>query len=306
MAAVDPRTAGRVGVVVVHWNQARRCLETVDALLAQPPVDEVLVVDNGSEGLALDQLRSGLPAAGRLLELGQNTGFGPAANAGFRAWLGEDRGDFVAVVPHDAIPAEGCFDDLVTTMNARPDLGLVSADVGDGETPVVDAYFGGITKPAEVDAGFEAADHPHGTLMLARREALLDVGMFDERYFAYCEEADLGLRAKQHGWEVGLVRGARVFNPTMRSGSAAVDYLMHRNTLLLVREHSGRYHASIRLIIALIDLVRGVIRPSSRPALFSIRGRLRAMADHLRGRYGPPPSGYFESLDATGEPVTSA
>ena len=44
-------------------------------------------------------------------------------------------------------------------------------------------------------------------MLFARRGALEDVGLFDERYFAYCEEADLGLRAVAAGWEVGLVRG---------------------------------------------------------------------------------------------------
>src|SRR3546814_11219572 len=82
--------------------------------------------------------------------------------------------------------------------------------------------------------------------MFAHRTLLLEVGLFDERYFAYCEEADLALRAKAQGWETGLVRGAIVVNPHMGTPSRTVDYLQLRNTLLLVREHSGRYHATIR------------------------------------------------------------
>ncbi len=85
------------------------------------------------------------------------------------------------------------------------------------------------------------------------------------------------------------MRGVMVSNPTMRSGSPAVDYLMHRNTLLLVREHSGNYHACIRFGIAGCQLVRGVVQPSSRPLLFSAKGRARGMVDFVRGRYGPPP-----------------
>ena len=79
--------------------------------------------------------------------------------------------------------------------------------------------------------------------------ALRDVGLFDERYFAYCEEADLALRAAAAGWEVGLVRGAIIRNPDLGSRSAAVDYLQLRNTLLLVREHYGRYNAAIRFLL---------------------------------------------------------
>ena len=130
---------------------------------------------------------------------------------------------------------------------------------------------------------------------MARRACLEQVGLFDERYFAYCEETDLGLRAHALGWGVGLVHGAMVHNPTMRSGSPVTDYLMHRNTLLLVREHSGRYHAFIRFCLASIQLARGLTGSSSyQPFIFSARGRIRGMADFLRGRYGPPP-------DALGE-----
>ncbi|MEZ5136208.1 MAG: hypothetical protein R2699_14425 [Acidimicrobiales bacterium] len=51
---------------------------------------------------------------------------------------------------------------------AQHHVGLACADVGDGETPVVDPYFGGMTVPARA-AGWEPADYPHGTLLLARR-----------------------------------------------------------------------------------------------------------------------------------------
>ena len=80
-----------------------------------------------------------------------------------------------------------------------------------------------------------------------------------------------------------------VHNPSMRSGRPVTDYLMHRNTLLLVRDHSGRYHAFIRFCLALIHLTRGIVQPSYRPWIFSARGRAWGMFDFLRGRYGRPP-----------------
>ena len=92
-----------------------------------------------------------------------------------------------------------------------------------------------------------------------------------------------------------IVRDAQVRNPAMGPGPgpAVVDYLMLRNTLLLVHEHSGRYHAFIRFVIALMDLAKGLYRPSSRQLLFSPRGRVRALFDFLLGRYGPPPASLF-------------
>lgn len=301
-----------VTVVVVHWNQPERCAATLDRLDHQGVPVRAIVVDNGSTPAVRDRLRATVAAASRpglsveLIELGTNTGFGPAANTGLRRWLRDGAGTWAAVMPHDALAHDDTLRRLVEAAEARPRAGLACADVGDGETPVIDPYFGGMTVPAAPGEGWEAVGYPHGTLLLARRECLEQIGGFDERFFAYCEEADLAIRAAAAGWEIGLVRGVRVTNSAMKGGNPAVDYLRLRNTLHLVREHSGRYHAFIRLGIAGLQLARAEVQPSSRPLFFSARGRLYAMADFLRGRYGPPPASLlaaaeFEEIDETTE-----
>jgi GT2 family glycosyltransferase len=125
--------------------------------------------------------------------------------------------------------------------------------------------------------------------MLVRRQLLDEVGLFDERYFAYCEEADLALRAADAGWETGLVRGAIVVNPDLGTRVSVIDYLQLRNTLLLVREHSGRYHATIRWLLAVGQLVAGLVSPARRGPYWDPRARVQALVDFPRGRYGPPP-----------------
>jgi GT2 family glycosyltransferase len=140
-----------------------------------------------------------------------------------------------------------------------------------------------------VAEGWEPAGYPHGTLLVARRACLADVGLFDERYFSYCEEADLALRARRAGWHIGLVRGAMVRNVHLGSSVALVDYLQTRNTLLLVQELSGWYHAGIRAAITLLQIAGGVRRPDRRPAVFDARARLLGLRDFALRRFGPPP-----------------
>jgi N-acetylglucosaminyl-diphospho-decaprenol L-rhamnosyltransferase len=294
-----------VTVVIVHWNQPDRLVRTLERLDHQGVAVRPMVVDNGSEPRALAALRERVGAcstATEVVELGSNTGFGPAANVGLRRWLASGEGEWVALVPHDALPDDKTLLRLVEAGEGRPRAGLLCADVGDAELPVFDPYFGGMTVPGGTDEGWQPVDYPHGTLLMARRSCLEQVGLFDERYFAYCEETDLGLRARSQAWEVGLVRGVGVTNPSMRSGSPAVDYLMHRNTLLLVREHSGRYHAFVRFCIAGLQLGRALMWPRTRPPLFSAKGRLLGLRDFLRRRYGPPPSALFAEA---GEPAAS-
>ena len=295
----------RVPVVLVHWNQPARLAATLDAFRDQGVDVHLLVVDNASTAAVRDDLTE-LTGGGdvELLAQDRNLGFGPAANVGFRRALAAHDDEWIALAPHDALPDRGTLAAMIELIEAEElrsqrRIGLACADVGDGHLPVVDPYFGGMTivapdrTPAPPGGRWEPADYPHGTLLLARRDCLLDIGLFDERYFAYCEEADLGLRATAAGWGVGLTRGVSVRNPTMRSGSPVVDYLMHRNTLLLVREWSGRYHAGIRLLIAVGQLVAGFRRPSPHQLAFSPRGRLLGMRDFLLGRFGPPPEDLF-------------
>jgi len=57
-----------------------------------------------------------------------------------------------------------------------------------------------------------------------------------------------------------------------------------------VREHSGRYHATIRGLLAVGQLVAGLVSPARRGPYWDPRSRVQALIDHARGRYGPPPS----------------
>jgi GT2 family glycosyltransferase len=293
---VPTPTAARAGarpaldLVIVHHRRPTAAARTAGLFLDQRVPVRVLVVDNGSSGTDMARLRMSLPAGVEVLELGANTGFGPGANAGFRWFLDHDPAPWLGVAPHDAEPQPGCLSRLLEEVGARPGAGLASADVGDGLTPWLDRYFGAIPAAATVAVGWEPAGYPHGTLMVARRHCLEDVGLFDERYFAYCEEAELALRARERGWEVGVVRGAEVRNQDVGSQADVIDYLQLRNTLLMVREHSGLYHATIRLLIALWQLGTGLVVPARRGPYWSPRARLRAILDHLRHRYGPPPA----------------
>ncbi len=273
-----------VDVVLVHYNQPERLRQTIAAFQASTVPVSITVVDNGSDPVPA------VPDGVTLVATGSNLGFGPGANVGLRRFLASPGAEFVAVAPHDALPAPDALERIVEAMGARARAGLACADYGDGATPIVDPYFGGILAPASVSEGWEPAGHPHGTLLVARRACLAEIGLFDERYFSYCEEADLGLRASEADWEVGLVRGAMVTNPSVHNALGAVSYLQLRNTLLLVKEHSGCYHAFIRFQLALLQLAEGAVSPARRDPYWHVEGKLRALADFARGRFGPPPA----------------
>ncbi len=287
--------------IVVHRNRPDAVADTVGRLRAQSESVSVTVIDNASapeHRRRLDELLTDTA----VLDAGGNAGFGPGANVGLRRWLSEGGAPYAVVMPHDPIFGDDVLARIVRVLDADPTIGMASADVGDGATPTVHPWLGALAGPTTTTEGFDEGDYAHGTLMVLRRTCIEDVGMFDERYFAYCEEADLGLRARRAGWRVGVVRGADVHNPAMGSTAALIDYLQLRNTYLLVRDHWGRAHAGFRFGVAVVELAVGVVSPGRRSPFFSPRARLRALVDVARGRYGVPPSWLFatRAIDQTG------
>ncbi len=287
--------SARTRVVVVHWNQPADCLRTVEQLFDSTIDVAVTVVDNASGSLERAQLDAGLAprlidGSVEIIDAPQNLGFGPGANLGLTRFLGDPAdGEWAFLVPHDVELQRETLEQMLGAAGAVPTAGLCCADVGDGMSPVFDPYFGGMVVPGAPDPGWEPVDYPHGTLMGLRRACLEEVGLFDERFFSYCEEADLALRARRRGWQVGLIRGAMVRNRNLGSTVRTVDYLQTRNTLLLVREASGPYHAFVRICFTVAQVAKGLLVPASRPPVFDAGARVSGVADFLRGRFGPPP-----------------
>ena len=261
---MGPRVGGQLTAVAVHRDRPAALAATVASLRSawSGPL-RVLVADNASaevpdiEGV-------------EVVATGGNLGFGGAANVGLRL----TRTPWVAVCPHDVELGEGALDRIIEVAAARPRAGLACAELGLDEVPVVDPYFGGISVPAVRSGDWCPAGYPHGTLLVARLTCLEEVGLFDEAFFAYCEEADLALRARAGGWLSGQVWGATARNTDL--GSVEVrEYLTSRNTLHLVRRWFGRYRAGVRL---------GLEIPAARA-----RPTRLAVRDFLLGRWGPPP-----------------
>lgn len=303
--APDPSssTPEVLDLVIVHRRQVDLLTETVKQFLDQDVAIRIAVVDNASAAADLRRLRAELPKEVTLLPQTENLGFGPGANVGLRWFLDgarslrDDAGsqqpaaEWLAVCPHDARPWPDCVAKALPELARHPRAGLASADVGDHLTPTVDRYFGAVPERARVINGWEPAGYPHGTLMFARRRCLEEVGLFDERYFAYVEEADLALRARAVGWQVGVLRGAEVRNASIGSDLGVIDYLQQRNTLLLAREHYGRYALLLRTVMALWHLAGGLASDTHRrrDPYWTARARVLALRDYYRGRLGPPP-----------------
>jgi GT2 family glycosyltransferase len=260
-------------------------------LLAQGVPLQLTILDNHSSPESLRVLESGLPADVELVRLSENAGWGRAHNLVLRRWIEQETSPFCVVGAHDALPQHACLKRLIEALEEHPDWGMACPEYGRPEVTSYGVLRGARLRkvPPRPNGTHEEVEYCHGTLAVFRRECLREIGPFDERFFAYGDETEIGLRARRAGWKVGLVWGALVVNPGSSSGDAVIGYLWTRSSLRLARVLGGPLGVSLRLVYVvfvtgLLWLMRTPMESLSSPA-----ARWRAIRDYLSGYCGPPP-----------------
>jgi GT2 family glycosyltransferase len=234
-----------VSIVIPCWNGLRWLPGLLASLAAQTlAAGEVIVVDNGSSDESVAYLGEHHPGV-RLLELPANTGFAHAVNLGIDAAQGE----MVALINTDVKLAPDWLARMSSVLAADDGLASVACKMLQAAHPPVIYDAGDILRRdgaceqrGRFGRDIGQYDHPEEIFgacagaALYRREALREVGGFDERYFAYLEDVDLALRLRLQGW------GCR-YEPVVawhrgQASSAALpgghQRLVERNTILLV------------------------------------------------------------------------
>lgn len=287
-------------VCIIHWNRPDDCIGALDSFNLQRVHVQLTVVDNGSPEAAVCRIARHAPSV-RVIRLARNVGFGAAANVGLNYMLKSSVAEFIAVAAHDAIPERDCLVRLVAEMKRHPRAGIASADYGSPPRQHFSWIHGVYLKPrVEPTSEWQPALFPCGTLMMFRRACLEEIGIFDERFFAYGEEQDIGFRARASGWEVGVVAGAVVHNPIRAASGAVAYYLTLRNSLLLVYKYGGWVGVCVRTGAMLVNMLVLMFFKKRRIDGHSTWIRLRAIADFWRGRMGPPPDTFSISRSTNG------
>jgi len=282
----------RIPVVIVHWNRPRECLRAIESFLAQGIPVHLSVVDNASDPNLLKILVEGLAPGVELIRLEENRGWGGGLNVLLAKWLAAKDGQYCFVSAHDALPQLECLRLLLDCMHEDDKIGIACAEFGVAHLP----KFSPILGPRLVDVKprppgtVEQVAFPHGTLMLLKRHCLEEIGLFDDRYFAYGDELEIGLRAWRHGWKVAVVWGALVVNPGSWTPSRTLSYLATRNSLLMASTYGGWLSATLRAALMVPNTLRLLVSPIAQGSAFSMAARAAAVRDFFLGRYGPPPA----------------
>jgi len=291
-------------VVVVTWNRRellRSCLQSLSLQQLNKPF-EVIVVDNGSlddSGEMVEREFAGSKLQVKLIRNPTNYGFCAANNQGFAASSSE----FVALLNNDAESEPLWLAALLRAFDGRPDVGMAASKVLVHEDARRIDKVGHLIYPdgqnrgrgtGEIDSGqydkIEEVLWPDGCAAMYRREMLDQIGGFDEDFFAYADDAELGLRARIAGWKClympqAVVRHHR--GSTLGVRSSRRLELIERNRVLLAAKLfpcsllwlNGVYYL-MRLAAGLWAALRAKGEVSQYPG---VTGKLRAALAMLKG-----------------------
>jgi N-acetylglucosaminyl-diphospho-decaprenol L-rhamnosyltransferase len=282
-----------VTVIVVNYNTAHLLERMFSALDDGRGILglQVIVVDNASRDNSVQILREKYPGA-ELIENTTNIGFGRANNQA----LPRVRGRYILLLNTDAFVSPDTLPKTVDFMDAHPQCGVLGVKlVGqDGSLQPSCRYFptpwnvflvsSGLKRffpgtrlvddPSWDPAMLRECDWVPGCYYMVRQEVIERIGLFDPRYFLYCEEVDHCRSVRQAGWSVIYYPCTQVMHiggesalsegPLTRTGRQ-ISILQIESQLLYFRKHHG---------------VMGVLAGTFLAALSDVMEACKALVQH--------------------------
>lgn len=280
-----------VGIVVLNYN-GKDCLS--QCLLSLQNIDYqrffIVVVDNDSTDGSFEVARAKFSDCS-FLRLAQNKGFAAGMNAGMTHAL-EKGADWVWVFNNDARAEEQSLKELIRIAEEAPQSGLLSPWIMNEQgncwfaKAKIDWFRMRVRHQAptqkELQQPFYSSECLTGCALLLSKKLIDQVGMFDERFFLYYEDADLSIRAKGHGYHSLVVPTALVFHSEQSEKNPQKLYYLVLSGLLFFQKHAFGWrrpylaiYGTMRRIKNYFDIMRG------RDNAQSVR---RAYSDFYHGR----------------------
>ncbi|MBP2668207.1 MAG: glycosyl transferase, family 2 [Deltaproteobacteria bacterium] len=266
MPLCPPEPSFRFSVVVLNWNGRNLLRDCLDSVLQQQDGSlEVIVVDNGSTDGSVDFVRESYGERIRLLELESNQGWAGGNNRGVEI----SRCEYLLLLNNDACLAPDFFDRLREGIRRHPGAGMYTPKIlnysdrtvldNAGHVIYRDGTARGRGRLEKDGARFDREEEvlcPSGAAGIYHRELFERAGPIDERYFAYGEDTELGLRARRAGYVCFYIPAAVVYHKYSASGGPYTPqklYWVERNRIWTVMKD---FPWNMALLSPLFTLVR--------------------------------------------------
>jgi GT2 family glycosyltransferase len=296
-----------VFAIVLNWNRTADTLACLDSLARSTYGDlHAIVVDNGSRVSCASEVAKRHPWV-EVVENDRNLGYSGGNNVGMRRAL-EAGAAFVWVLNNDTVVGAEALEALVDCAQRHPRAAAVGGRVLRTDRPdVLWMTWGRVTWLQSLIA-LEGQDEPDsarfdgerrvewipGCSILFRADALREVGLFDEDFFAYHEDVDWAARAAKQGWELWYTGASRIHHAIHASsgGEAASyagfrSYLSARNSVLYARRHGTPAKRALLAAAVVATLPFQWLRRRLRGQQQGVRMKIRGWRDGLAGRPVP-------------------
>jgi hypothetical protein len=279
----------RVAVVIPSWNTREYLAPCLESLRRQTFRDfETIVVDSASTDGSVGFVRENFPKV-RTLPLPENRGFSGAVNAGIAA----SDAELVVLLNNDTEQDPGWLQTLVDAAERCPEAGLFASKLVDFRDRRRLDGAGDVLRGSglpyrlghgEVDRGqFDGERFVFGACAAAalyRRGLFEDIGLFDEDFFAYCEDADVSFRAQLAGYGCLYVPQSVVYHvgsvSTGGKRSATATRLGARNSVSLLVKNLPLSAVPHVLPFFLLEQVRRLLAAA---ATGTLRAQLRGLSE---------------------------
>lgn len=200
-----------VAVIILNWNGLKFLSPCINSLLNQTYQNhKIIIVDNGSKDGSVAFLKQSYPQVD-IIELSRNTGFATGNNIGFKYAQKKYNPDYLIAINNDTISDKNLIEEMVKAAQNQK-VGMVAAKIVLQDHPtLLDSAGHGVLRSGMIYGRGRMQNEslfnnrcyvfgPCGGAALFKKEFFEDVGMFDDDFFAYYEDADLSWRGILAGW----------------------------------------------------------------------------------------------------------
>jgi N-acetylglucosaminyl-diphospho-decaprenol L-rhamnosyltransferase len=309
-----------VSIIVINWNTCAlliQCLRSIRDTVGDLSHD-VIVVDNASEDDSVEAVRCEFPRV-RLIQNAENAGFVRANNQAIHI----SQGRYMLLLNSDTHVLPGSLDKIVRFMDGHPNAGIAGVRLlnPDGSfqasyTPfpafwqellILSGLGRWLIRPTFPSCGPEIKKgaqkirgYVEGACLMARSEAVDQIGELDERIFMYAEEVDWCYRFHQAGWEVWYLPDAPIIHyggQSSKKRRGRMEAELYRSRVYFFRKHYGKAAATcLKVLICTTTLPKIVVHGLLRFVTKGRRGRIVTSWKELRLALGGLDSTFEEGM----------
>jgi len=246
----------KVFVIILNYNGGdvlRKCLD--DVYKENYTNKEVIVVDNNSTDGSFDEIKRIFPRF-YIIRNSKNIGFAAGNNVAIKLAL-EKMADYILLLNNDAFLEKDTLEKMVDAAEKNKNCGIFSPVIYDDKNQI---WFSGgkiewFKMRAVHERDLKKTDFVTGCAMFIRKEVFKKIGLLDENFFLYYEDADFSYRAQKAGFGLKIVSEARVFH--LEKSSINPDKIYHL-VLSGIRFFRKNTHSFMRIYIEAYILFRKI------------------------------------------------